>query len=121
MFHQSRCWINLGELLLRDTYNRSIMIEDDCSRTRCSLIQRQYVLCHRYPSFFSWRRGKPRACPAASTRAQQHAPLHNSVPTCISSDAYAKNNDLFECIGNAAYARSICEGKERIQMYVHKS
>jgi hypothetical protein len=54
-------------------------------------------------------------------QTQQYAPLHNSVLTCIGSAAYAKNDDLFECIGNAAYARSMYEGKERIQMYVHKS
>jgi hypothetical protein len=39
MFDQAWRRINLWEFLLRDTYNRAIVIENDRSRTGCALIQ----------------------------------------------------------------------------------
>src|SRR5437870_3511107 len=48
-------------------------------------------------------------CAATYSDATVCVSTHN-VPACIGINAYARNDDVFECIDDVAYTRSICEG-----------
>src|SRR5690348_2171036 len=106
MFHQSRCWIDLGELLLCGAHNCSVMIEANCSRARCALVQGKHILCHHYPSFSS-RRTAWRLDFLGRTNVRPYTTMYQSA---YASMPMQRMMMYFECIGDVAYARWICDG-----------